>query len=464
MRTLSGRFFSFVITALFLLAAFPACAHDLPVGASWWAVGSKTIVARIELKSAVVAEMKPVKEGRYNLDSIPDAQIRQVATGLFQAYIDDRLSVTVDDKTYPLKISKIARNENGIYTIWLSADNIRFERPENPVRIAYSLLFEEDNEHVNLASGYLTDATGDDLEKIFDFHRPQFRTTFDSKARTWELSVKGPANAPAEEQITGSAAARGSLDGIKNPAAQESTANNRAPTAPIPDGTSNKQHSNAGSAVSSMPSVREFPSAGDANRSIAQDTPKGYVWATVCQFVPLGVEHILTGYDHIAFLLAIIVIGLSIREVLRIITAFTIAHSITLLLAAMEIIRLNSRFVESVIAFSICYVALENVFKKKVNYRWLITFGFGLIHGFGFASALQELIVGKSSLLLSVVSFNAGVECGQLAVFFVMLPILYMLRRLIEFRVVTVSTSVCIFMIGFTWLIERLFHLKLLWF
>ncbi len=178
----------------------------------------------------------------------------------------------------------------------------------------------------------------------------------------------------------------------------------------------------------------------------------------------LGIKHILTGYDHIAFLLALIVIGLSIREVLKIITAFTIAHSITLLLAALEIVRLNSRFVESVIAFSICYVALENLFKKKVNYRWLIAFGFGLVHGFGFASALQELIVGKSNLLLSVVSFNLGVEIGQLMIFFVMLPILYLLKKQFDARIVTAGASVAVFLIGFAWLIERVFTVQLLWF
>ena len=116
------------------------------------------------------------------------------------------------------------------------------------------------------------------------------------------------------------------------------------------------------------------------------------------------------------------------------------------------------------IAFSICYVAVENLYKRKVNYRWLIAFGFGLVHGFGFASALKELIVGKSSLLLSVVSFNGGVEIGQLMVFFVILPVLYLLKRQINFRIVTVSTSLGIFVIGFTWLIERVFYLKLLWF
>ncbi len=99
-----------------------------------------------------------------------------------------------------------------------------------------------------------------------------------------------------------------------------------------------------------------------------------------------------------------------------------------------------------------------------MSYRWLITFGFGLIHGFGFASALNDLIVGKSNLLLSVLCFNMGVEIGQLILFFTMLPVLYMLKKRISLRIVTVSTSVAVFVTGFTWFIERVSRLKLLWF
>jgi hydrogenase/urease accessory protein HupE len=178
----------------------------------------------------------------------------------------------------------------------------------------------------------------------------------------------------------------------------------------------------------------------------------------------LGIEHILTGYDHIAFLLALIVIGLSFKEVLKIITAFTVAHSITLLLAALQIVSLNSRFVESAIALSICYVAVENLLRKKVNYRWVITFLFGLIHGFGFASALQELIVGQSNLLISVLCFNMGVEIGQLMIVSFMLPVLYLLRKKLNPRMITAGASLAVFILGFTWLIERVFNLNLIGF
>ncbi len=186
------------------------------------------------------------------------------------------------------------------------------------------------------------------------------------------------------------------------------------------------------------------------------------LWSEIFSFLQLGIKHILTGYDHILFLVALLVIGLSTREAIKIITSFTVAHSITLLLAAMQLITLNSKFVESVIALSICYVALENLLAKQVNYRWLVTFSFGLIHGFGFAGVLQEYITGKSDLVLSVVSFNVGVEVGQMIIFLIMLPILHLMRKKLAARKITVVASISIFILGFIWLVERVFNLQLL--
>jgi hydrogenase/urease accessory protein HupE len=449
---------------LFLSVAIPASAHDLPMGGSRWSFGNDSILGFIDLKSQLLSEIKPIKEGHYDFASASDERLQQLAMEVIQPYINKRLAITINGKTYPAKVDKIERNEN-LYTICLSVHNVSFSQPLNEVRIAYSLLFEETgNEHVNLAFGYVTDATGSALQRVFDISPPIFVGTFDAKNTVWEFSVKGVAIASATEQTTENqspVAKRGS-EGTKAPIAQKSTAGNPPPSVSIPTAAPQKRRPETGPIVSSNPSLPQ-PEVKE-NRPIPAGSVKWPVWATFRQFVPLGIEHILTGYDHIAFLLAIIVIGLSIKEILKIITAFTVAHSITLLLAALDIVRLNSRLVESVIAFSICYVALENIFKKQVNYRWLITFGFGLVHGFGFASALKELIIGKSNLLLSVVSFNMGVEMGQLMLFFVMLPILYLLKKQIGYRIVTVGASTGVFVTGFAWLIERVFQLKLLWF
>jgi len=458
------KLFAFFIAISLLLMAVSVSAHDLPIGGSRWCFGKNNIVGNIDLKPSLFAEIKEIQAGHYNLDSISNEQLQKIATDIIQPYINKKLSITVDDKTYPVKVIKIV-NTGSLFTIWLSVDNVTFNAPATPVKIVYSLLFEEtNNAHVNLAYGYLSDATGNALQKVFDFSQPAFQTTFDSKAPAWEVSIKGSVKIPVTEHKTEKSVVSGSSESIKARATQKSAAGNPPASVSITDGIPSNQTSDNGSAVLPSPSLNEPTSEGKTDVSISHNSAEGSVWNIMREFIPLGIEHILTGYDHIAFLLALIVIGLSFKEVLKIITAFTVAHSITLLLAALQIVRLDSRFVESTIALSICYVAVENLLKKKVNYRWIITFVFGLVHGFGFASALQELIVGKSNLLLSVLSFNTGVELGQLMIVCVMLPLLYLIRKKIEFRIVTAGASVSIFVLGFAWFIERVFDLKLLWF
>ncbi len=178
------------------------------------------------------------------------------------------------------------------------------------------------------------------------------------------------------------------------------------------------------------------------------------------QFVILGIKHILTGYDHILFLLALVVISLSFKEVLQIITSFTLAHSITLFLAALKIVNLNPRFVESVIALSICYIAFENMYFNKAHHRWSVAFGFGLIHGFGFASILQNFNITRDNFISSLLSFNAGVELGQLTIFLVLLPVLWLLGKATDYKKVSFSLSLVVFILGFIWLVERLFAIQ----
>ena len=184
--------------------------------------------------------------------------------------------------------------------------------------------------------------------------------------------------------------------------------------------------------------------------------------STVIQFIILGVEHILVGYDHILFLIALIVIGLKFREVIKVVTAFTIAHSITLILAALEIISLNSRFVESVIALSICYVAAENIIRKEVNYRWVVAFAFGLIHGFGFAGVLQEIGIPSSNFVAALLAFNVGVEIGQILLFLLIMPILYAIHKVVSVEKTKIAISAIVFIFGLLWFAERALNLAIM--
>ncbi len=138
----------------------------------------------------------------------------------------------------------------------------------------------------------------------------------------------------------------------------------------------------------------------------------------ITSFIALGVRHILTGYDHLLFLLSLLIAGGAIRPLVKVVTAFTAAHSVTLSLAALGLVAFPARWVESAIALSIAYIAAENLWRRTISTRrrWAVTFGFGLVHGFGFASVLRELTLPRPALVTSLVGFNLGVELGQLTV------------------------------------------------
>lgn len=176
------------------------------------------------------------------------------------------------------------------------------------------------------------------------------------------------------------------------------------------------------------------------------------------EFLELGIEHILTGYDHLLFLFALLIVTHRFWSAFGIITFFTVAHSITLAIAGMNLVSIPSTIVEPLIAASIVYVGIENLIVKEPKGRKYLTFAFGLIHGFGFAAVLQEMNITsiETGILVPLFSFNLGVETGQLVVTAISLPIIWWLhtKPLIEKYFVPVcSTIVCL--AGGFWLIER---------
>jgi hydrogenase/urease accessory protein HupE len=190
-----------------------------------------------------------------------------------------------------------------------------------------------------------------------------------------------------------------------------------------------------------------------ASFPISQTRPRAFLG-----FLLLGVEHILLGFDHLAFLFALLIAGGTLREAVKIITSFTVAHSITLALATLEVIDIPASVVEPLIAASIIYVGLENILRRKIERRWLLTFAFGLVHGFGFASALRELGVGAGvKAVAPLLSFNLGVEIGQIAVAALVLPLIWKLRQQPRFVIRYVpACSILIALAGGYWLWDRL--------
>lgn len=201
--------------------------------------------------------------------------------------------------------------------------------------------------------------------------------------------------------------------------------------------------------------------------------------AQFTDYLKHGIWHIWIGFDHILFLLSLLLPAVliysahkwhasdsfkaSFIDVLKIVTAFTVAHSITLTLAALEVVALPSRWVESAIAASVVIAALNNVFALFPGRRWVAAFVFGLIHGFGFASVLVDLGLPQSALLVALLGFNLGVEIGQLAIVAVFLPLAYALRTTWFYqRVILIAGSALIALIAAVWFLERALDMKLI--
>ena len=198
------------------------------------------------------------------------------------------------------------------------------------------------------------------------------------------------------------------------------------------------------------------------------------------EYLREGVVHIWTGFDHMLFLLALLLPSVLVRpgagragawkpassfrqvgwDVLKVVTAFTLAHSITLSLATLGVLSLPARLVDSLVAASVIVAALNNVMPVFREGRWLLAFLFGLVHGFGFATVLVDLGLPRPTLLLALVGFNAGVELGQLAIVLVFLPVAFGLRATTLYRrVVLYGGSGVIGVLAGWWLIQRAFNL-----
>lgn len=184
--------------------------------------------------------------------------------------------------------------------------------------------------------------------------------------------------------------------------------------------------------------------------------PQGFGEIAASFFVT-GIEHILLGPDHLAFLFGLILLGGRARPLIKMITAFTVAHSISLALAVLGIWAPSPSMVEPAIAASVAYVGVENWFVKDGDKRWRLTFPFGLIHGFGFAGALGQIDLPSAQVPVALLTFNLGVEAGQLGMLAVTLPLVLYLRKRDWFRERGVKVlSGAVALAGAVWLVERL--------
>lgn len=207
-----------------------------------------------------------------------------------------------------------------------------------------------------------------------------------------------------------------------------------------------------------MPDGTVRPFEFEGNPGVVELDPSG--WQAAWRFVKLGFEHILDGTDHLLFLFCLVIPFRRFRALVTIVTAFTVAHSITLIASAYNLGPDSlwfPPFIETLIATSIVYMSLENIVGARLHRRWLITFAFGLVHGFGFSFALkQTLQFAGSHLLVSLLSFNVGVELGQLLVLALAIPAIELLfKHVVAERLGTIVLSTLITHTGWHWMTER---------
>ena len=217
----------------------------------------------------------------------------------------------------------------------------------------------------------------------------------------------------------------------------------------------------------------------DRKVEVVLSLQKRSLWEAFVEFLVEGIWHIWIGFDHILFLLMLLVPSVYVYrgwerlprgsfkevffEILKIVTAFSVAHSITLVLSATNVVQVNMQFVEVAIALSVLFTAVNNLYPMVRHRAWVMAFGFGLIHGFGFANVLRDLLVKNEAFAVMLFGFNLGVEVGQLAIVGAVLPILFLLRRSRFYRVaILYGFSALTALIALFWAIERAFNLSIL--
>jgi len=222
----------------------------------------------------------------------------------------------------------------------------------------------------------------------------------------------------------------------------------------------------------SAPGAAQTAVLGGARSVRSFDLRHPSLRAAFIEYLQAGMWHIWSGIDHLLFLLSLLLPAVLLRRgrhwhalpqaapawlnVFKVVTAFTLAHSITLSLATLDIIRLPGRLTESVIAASIIVAAVNNVFPLVTEARWRIAFAFGLLHGFGFAAVLSEMGLPQGARLIALVGFNLGVEVGQLAVVLAVMPLAYLLRATRFYqRALMPLGSAAIAALALVWLIQR---------
>jgi|CXWL01.1.fsa_nt_gi hydrogenase/urease accessory protein HupE len=223
-----------------------------------------------------------------------------------------------------------------------------------------------------------------------------------------------------------------------------------------------------GGQISDNPVKSGFSTQETATTLLGVKEGEQNLWTIILTFIRLGIEHILIGLDHILFVFSLLLVFTNVKTIIKLFTAFTIAHSTTLILSGTGILVLSSRVVEPLIALSIAYVAITTVFVKESQFtssEWskiLMVFFFGLFHGLGFAGLLTDFSIPSDRFLSSLISFNVGIELGQVVILAIALPIIYLFYKKSWYPRAIQIFSVMISIVALLWFVERVFQISII--
>lgn len=422
-----------IILFVFLFSFSFSFAHDASLSYTTITVDSNRIALKIAIPMDVLNSLLPKNDWYYKTDS-----------ALFVDYFNKKYIITNENKRCNTKLtgSKILKNIHECSFDFEVTSDETFDH----ISFNYNMIFEVSETHENISQFIFGEHSS---EIIFSKTKNTVSFSVNDLRKEWGLQ----------------------------PYAKKVNNNNR-------NTTINSDLSNNGfNDTNSSPNISN-DNIAFKNNAVTDTTSKvnqklfagNETWNRFKDFFIVGVEHILTGYDHIMFLLGLLLMITGFGNLLKVITAFTIAHSITLAIAVLGIYALPSILTESMIALSISFVAFENLYIQKLQTpprlhrtglfsklignkkkRWRLTFFFGLIHGFGFSAALRELGMPVGTRGISLFSFNLGVEAGQLLLVACVFPVIWYLRKKNSYDLIVRVVSIGIGVAGLGLAIQRIF-------
>lgn len=466
------RFVTFLALAAAALVARPAAAHQSSVTHSRVLVADDGVVDyRILLSTKDLEQALGLESDR----DASDAEIRAGEARLFD-YVLARVVVTGGAEPCPTERRGIdikTQNDRFVELHFIARCPLPFTR----VVLRYELFYDVDKAHVGRLQITHRDRT---VTRELRSGLPPFEWVLQRPVTLTVRLAADPGDAPLRVEVTGA----GERCALQPDGPTAGTERRFVVTCPKPSElleiTTDLGDAGAGGelVLSDGEKTDRVPLASGAGRYSWRPGDLTPASMGIVDYVEEGIDHIFGGPDHIAFVVALLLVAAirvggrkeleprGLREgggyVLKTVTAFTVAHSLTLIAAALQWIELPSRFVESAIAASIVYVAVENIWQREPRNRWPLAFGFGLVHGMGFAAMLRPMLPPEG-VVPPLLAFNVGVELGQIAIVAVLFPVLAALAQANApryRRVAVVGGSLFVGAVGLLWLIDRVFEIE----